>query len=275
LSRGRLEAKLLSSSSYSVLDLDDALAWDVRPSSDPVSLFPKPTKIARAAAAADTIVVGSPSLLEWATTVAEEVSYIPSCVDMTDYPPKTSYELTRPPLLGWIGSPSTEVLLERISGDLLQLHRLSGARLRVISGPPRSLGPLDAMVDRIQWTTQTAHQYLAESDIAIAPMGDSAFLRGKCAYKILQYGASRLPIVGSPVGANADALALLGASTVDAGDSWTETVMDMINAPASERQRMGEISNQAVLAHYSYTAWQDEWKRVMHITDADLLAPPS
>ena len=49
-------------------------------------------------------------------------------------------------------------------------------------------GPLTPFVDRVQWYRRGVHP--ADYDLAWRPCWTSARARGKCAYKMLQYGAA-------------------------------------------------------------------------------------
>jgi hypothetical protein len=145
----------------------------------------------RAVAAADVVVAGNDYLAERASRTARQVVAIPSCVEPADYPVKSSYVLCDPPRLVWVGSPSTEPFLRIIALSLLEVHRRTGARLTVVSAGSAPLGPLDAIVDRLPWALDSVASALSASDVAIGPLTDSPYARGKCAYKLLQYAAGR------------------------------------------------------------------------------------
>lgn len=259
-SRGGLEEALLSGAGRGVLDLDDGLPWDHRPVTDPARWFSKPVKIRRAARAADLVVAGSPALLEWASGVARDAVLVPSCVEPAEYERCAGYELRDPPRITWLGSPATEPLLEPVVDALLRVHRATGARLRVISSGSRSLGRLDPVVDRVEWSPATVAGHLADTDVAIAPMPDTAYTRAKCAYKVLQYGCAALPVVVSPVGANADAAAALHAVAVEDPDDWSDALLEILGEPSSARARRGADALAGVTASYSFSVWADTWR---------------
>jgi hypothetical protein len=84
LGRGRIEERLLRSAGHGVYDLDDALFHDVRGWAFE-RLFSKGATAARAAAAADVVIVGNSYLAEWASTLNDEVRIVPTCVEPDDY----------------------------------------------------------------------------------------------------------------------------------------------------------------------------------------------
>jgi len=59
------------------------------------------------------------------------------------------------------------------------------------------------VVEKRQWSVRTRAEDLATSDVGLAPLPDDPFTRGKCSFKVLEYSASRLPVVASPIGTNA------------------------------------------------------------------------
>ena len=59
------------------------------------------------------------------------------------------------------------------------------------------------MTDRVEWDGARTDALLAGADCGVMPIPDTPFTRGKCGYKLLQYGAAGFPAVGSPVGVNA------------------------------------------------------------------------
>ncbi len=202
-SRGGLESRLLRRA-----------GWGVMTSmmrSGPIPggvhrIFSQPAMWRRAVASADCVIAGSAFLADAAAEYNRNVVMIPSCVEPAEYHRLKGYECAPEPVLVWIGSPSTERYLQSITPALINVHRLRGGRLRVVSAGRRSLGPLEAMTDRVTWTPSSFASSLADADVGIGPLVDDAQARGKCAYKLLQYGAAALPVVGSPIGANASVL---------------------------------------------------------------------
>lgn len=253
-SSGHLERSLLRRAGHSVYDFDDAIFASQSSAARKVW--------ERSVAAADVVIAGSEVLAEAASTIRSDVELIPSCVEPDHYVMKRSYEITGSPRAVWIGSPSTERFLVDISDELLELNRLLGLRLKVISAGNASLGSLDAMVDRVSWSPDTFRDQIADADFGLMPLPDNAFERGKCAYKLLQYGAAALPGIGSPVGANVQALTRLGGiAAASSGRSWIDAITGVIEATPEEREKMGALARTGVEEHYSYSSWAAKWLR--------------
>jgi glycosyltransferase involved in cell wall biosynthesis len=258
LSGGRLEARLLRSAGHGVYDVDDALFHDT--GTGMRGVLSKSSTWSRSVAAADVVVAGNEYLADRASRTARHVVVIPSCVEPSAYPAKTSYALADPPRLVWVGSPATEAYLLGIAPSLLEVHRRVGARLRVVSAGSASLGPLDPMVDRVDWSEAGVGAAMAGSDVAIGPLTDSPYARGKCAYKLLQYAATGLPMVASPVGANAAALEAFGGLAERSASGWTEAVVGLLAAGDDVRARLGAIARRVVEEHYSFARWAATWR---------------
>ena len=258
LSGGRLEARLLRAAGHGVYDVDDALFHDT--GTGVRRVLSKSATWSRSVAAADVVVAGNQYLADRAARTARHVVVIPSCVEPAAYPSKTSHALADPPRLVWVGSPATEAYLLGIAPSLLEVHRRTGARLRVVSAGSASLGPLDPMVDRVDWSEAGVGSALAGSDVALGPLTDTPYARGKSAYKLLQYAATGLPMVASPVGANLTALEAFGGLAERSASGWSEAVIGLLAAGEDVRARLGSIARRGVEAHYSFARWAATWQ---------------
>lgn len=263
LSQGANERRLLQSAARGVYDFDDAM-YSTLPGAVG-KLYSRAHVWRKCVMAADIVIAGSESLAERANLVNPNVVMVPSCVEHTRYLQKTSYETIGNPVAVWIGSPAAEPYLQLAAESLLKVHQDTGLRLRVISSGSRSLGKLDAMVDRLTWSPSTFASDLATADFGIMPLPDNEWTRGKCAYKLLQYGAAGLPVIGSPVGANVKALEHLGGFSPRNQDEWADALRDIIDSSAADRADKGREARSAVVSHYSFTAWRDTWSRALGI----------
>lgn len=255
-SSGGIIERIASVSDLSVYDFDDALMWSLPKRTD--TLWSKAENCVRAVRSVDRVIAGSDVLANWASEHNSDVRLIPTCVDPWAYAAKTDYTLDGPPRIVWLGSPSTEAYLAPIANALLKVHRLSDARLNVISAGGAPLGPLDEMVDRVGWRPGIERD-LSQYDVAIAPLDDGPWERGKCAYKILQYGAAGLPCVVSPVGANEVAAERLGLEVARDERGWADALMGILSSGESDRARRGQQARAAVAREYSFARWEPDW----------------
>lgn len=259
-SQGTVEAGLLSNAGFGVFDFDDSFAH--APSRGGVrGLFPPWRVWERAVASADLVIAGNEFLADQASSFRRggKIIVIPSCVEPARYRIKRDYHVGAVPRAVWLGSPTTEQHLRLVTAPLLELHRSHGLRLTLISSGRADLGPLARMTERVEWSPDAA-QSLADADVGLMPLPDSPSARGKCAYKLLQYGVAGLPAVASPVGANRKALDHGVGLEAGPAEQWREQLTTLIEAPTAVRAEVGARSRSAVVAFYSFGAWEDTWK---------------
>lgn len=265
LSRGGLEQDLLRRARFGVYDFDDALQWDHGEGGWARRLAPKAGKALAAVRCADRVIAGSPVLAEWASEHHRDVRLIPSCVLPEAYERKRDYLLHDPPRLGWIGSAGNERYLLLIADALAEVHARTGARLTLVSTTRPSLGAMEEYIDRRPWSETVQRGALADVDLGLMPVPDTPYDRGKCGYKLLQYGAAGVPAVGSPIGVNRDILARFGTPAPSSGAEWTEALLDLLDRPAADRARLGERAYLVTCCHYSYQAWLSEWRTALEL----------
>ena len=261
-SRGRYERRLLERAGLSIYELDDGLPWDdgrlpglghwwKRP-------WPRHLIAQRAGAAADRIIVGNEVLAEWAATVCPDVRLIPTCVDPDAYRTKDSYDLSGRPCIGWIGSPATEGYLWDLAEVFAEVHRQHDIELAVIgsAGPvPQVIAPFTR---RLPWSPGLAEQALATWDVGVMPLWDGVYERAKCGYKLLQYAAAGLPVVGSPVGVNESILAGMDGLSPRSPQDWIDCLVELITESTQRRAARG-AAGRAVAARFSFAAWLPTW----------------
>lgn len=261
LSNGRPEQALLRRAGRGVYDFDDALM--VQQPGAANALFSRSRAWRRSVRAADVVIAGNDHLADAASQHQDHVVVIPSCVHPGAYATRTDHRLGDPPVAVWLGSPSTEPYLAVLADALLEENRRSGMRLRVISAGQASLGALDAVVDRVQWAPGLAERTLADADVGLMPLPDDPWARGKCAYKLLQYGAAGLPVIGSPVGVNAEVLRQLSGLAAATTDDWRDALRTVVDLSDADRAAMGAAALEGVERGFSFDRWAAEWRRTV------------
>ncbi len=259
-SRGELEQGVLGRAARGVYDVDDAIFVEL---SRARRVMRSGNKFQKSVGAADAVIAGNEHLANAASRWNADITVIPSCIEPDAYTLKTDWTLGDPPIIAWLGSSTTERYLDPLADALTAVHRRTGPRLRLLSGTRP--GPFDELdwVDRTPWSLANQARDLDRCDVAIAPLNDDLYARGKCAYKLLQYAASGLPAVGSPVGANTMALSRFGWPAAQTPTEWDDALTTLLSSPADERARLGRQARHAVEAHYSFASWAPTWQRVV------------
>lgn len=261
LSRGGLERRLIDASSFSVYDFDDALQWES--GSRLRWIAPRAPKTMNAVETADRVVAGSPELADWAAKRNRDVVVIPSCVAPDRYRLKADYGLSDPPMLGWIGTSSSEPYFDHVAPALLEVHRRTGARITFIGDTRPTLGELEDIIDRIAWSESAQYAMLSDFDVALAPVADDPYTRAKAGYKLLQYAAAGTPVVGSPVGVNREILSALEMPMPQDSEEWIEAILEMLALSAEGRAEFGRRAREVVERRYSFESWLPRWREAM------------
>lgn len=226
-----IEAGLLRGVPY-VLDYDDAVFHNYDQHS--LSLVRKiyGRRLDGLMAKAALVVTGNDYLAQRAKDAgAPWVELLPTVIDLERYPSKPVG--VRPddglPRIVWIGSPSTARYLGSLRQSLLQLAARVPFVLRVIGAEWNLPG---VNVECLPWSEDTEVALLAQCDVGIMPLQNSAWERGKCGYKLIQYMACGLSVVASPVGVNAS-IVQVGVNGFLAGtdEEWVCALEKLLTEP--------------------------------------------
>lgn len=261
LGNGFVEARLLQRSEYGIFDFDDAI---MLPGYSVVAnkIVDQKAKTIRMLTAADRVIAGNDWLANFASDYAKDVVMIPSCVNTDLYEVKSSYSIGKIPKMVWVGSHATERYLESISAALEEVHKQTRATLTVISSPQTSNLDRLPFVKRIPWSPQVQYA-LGAYDVALSPLSNGEWEEGKCGYKTLQYGASGLPILGSPVGVNSMLLEEFRAGSPRSHDEWVSSLLNILTASKDVRNHSGKTGRLAVERHFSFRSWRRTWLKVV------------
>jgi len=219
-----------------IYNYDDAIMYDEKSPTNPG--WRRGVAFARTVKLADMVLVGSSYLADFARPHNSNVQVLPIGLQTREYRAEGSSNPDGKVRLVWIGSKSTLKYLRQIEGVLEEIgHRYKQAVLRVVCDEFFDLA--DLAIEKRRWSAQTRAPDLATSNIGLAPLPDDPFARGKCSFKVLEYSASGLPVVASPIGTNAQYVreGVTGFLCVGA-DQWMEKIALLIENP-SLREAMG------------------------------------
>ncbi|MCP4614546.1 MAG: glycosyltransferase family 4 protein [Planctomycetes bacterium] len=210
------------------------------------------------------ILAGNEYLANYARQYAERVDVIPTSVDVNRYRPLLEpYQGDDCLVIGWIGGPSTLEQLETLGPVFQELAaNYSDIEVRVVGTTRTSLDRLLPTVCK-SWRFETEVADLQNFDIGVMPLVDDRWTRGKCGYKLLQYMATGIPSVASPVGVNAEIIdhgvnGLLASTP----DEWRKSLEVLVQNQAL-RNKLGAAGRKKVVAEYSVEAHLPKLKQVL------------
>jgi glycosyltransferase involved in cell wall biosynthesis len=241
-----------------VVDYDDATFHNYDRHRNPWIRRILGAKIDHVMREADLVVVGNAYLGARAEAAgARSIVELPTVVDLRQYPPALRPEdcpgagdkaLT----IGWIGSPLNSPYLDLLRPALAELSSRIPLRLLLIGAAPTALCGFP--VERVPWSADTEAADIARCDVGVMPLPDAPWERGKCGYKLIQFMASSLPVVASPVGANRDIIVPGETGFLAEKDAdWVSSLARLYHDPQL-RRRMGEAGRRRAERFYSLQA---------------------
>ena len=235
-----------------LLDLDDATYVAV---SSPVygrmaTVLKWPGKTDRLIRWAHTVICGNPNIARHAQSRGARTVVIPTVVDTRAFFPRTS-ESSDGLTIGWIGTHSTFPFLERLLPLFELLGRERRFRLRIIGSGRDDVRVEGVDVETRDWDIDREQEDFRSLDIGVYPLDDDAWNAGKSGLKAVQYMASGVPFVMSPVGVCAE-MGRAGETHLVAitDDEWLEALRRLLDH-ATLRREMGRAGRAFAERSYS------------------------
>ncbi|HZG01159.1 MAG TPA: glycosyltransferase [Chitinophagales bacterium] len=240
-----------------IYDFDDAI-W--LPNASKVNRFAAPLKnhgkVRAVCKWSWKISCGNEFLAAFAKRLNKNVFVIPTTVDTDYFKPAFQKHSNAKLVIGWTGSLSTNRYIEQMDNVFCELSKFVDFDLVVISNLPPTLSHPYTF---IKWRLESEVHDLARIDIGLMPLSDDDWSRGKCAFKLIQYGALKIPSVASPVGANSDVVIHEQTGLLASDDAeWVDALKNLATH-AEIRKRMGEKSRARIEERYSCYALQKRY----------------
>lgn len=247
-----------------IVDYDDAVFHNYDLSSNPIIRTLLGRKIDAVMHHSSCVIAGNRYLADRAKGAgSRRIEIIPTVVDPSRYAPRNDY-LCKRPVIGWIGSPSTQKYVLDIFPALLDACRKHRARLLLVGASPQVATDLPGIdVEVLPWSEAREAEFIAKMDVGIMPLSDGPWERGKCGYKLIQYMASAIPVIASPVGVNVEILkeSKSGFLANDL-DAWREALTRVLSC-SDLRKTMGLAGRQSVEKEYSIDVQSHLLKKII------------
>lgn len=152
--------------------------------------------------------------------------------------------------LGWSGAPGNLGYLESLEPALIEIQRRHpSTTVKVLCGKAPRFTQLKA--EHVPWRQGEEAQVVRTFDIGLLPLPDNPFAAAKSPIKGLQYLASGIPSVATPLAATRE---LFGGETTArfarTNDEWVAQ-LDLLLSDSGMRERMGREANLCFLKNYS------------------------
>lgn len=240
-------------------DLDDAIylsprefVKDGETSRKRMTRLKDPAEIDLILGQADLVLAGNETIAEHASRFCDDVRVQPTPVDTDLYRPRARPGRERP-LVGWIGSPTAAYCIRDIAPALAAAAKEVPFDL-VVVGAGEDVVVEGVAVLSLDWSLAAEAELFSSLDIGLYPIPDNPWTRGKCGMKALQYQASGVPAVVSPVGVN-EQIVTDGENGFFAknDDDWTAGLLRYLRDPEL-RDAHARAGRESVVARWSLAA---------------------
>ncbi len=237
-----------------VYDFDDAIIYAESTRGRPRLLLQRWWRFRAMMRCCDAVTAGNSYLADLAQREAPlgRVCVVPTTLELERYDRDPSPTETAP-VVGWIGGRWTLPYLERLRRPLEELSaEIAGLTIRMIADQAPDLGM--TRVELVPWAAETEVRELKRLRAGIAPLPDDAWTRGKCGLRLLQYLATGIPAVASPVGTQAEIIQACAALPASSDAEWCQALRCVLSDEA-QRATLTARGHQLVREQFSTSSW--------------------
>ena len=193
---------------------------------------------------------GNAYLRQYAAQYCPNSIVLPTVVDTELYRPRAKAS-EGPLVIGWIGSPSTWAFVRPLLPVLRGLVEEYGVVVRAVGAGDAAERDAFPGLELVAWSEASEIAAVQAMDIGIMPVTDGPFQRGKCGYKLIQYMACGLPVIGSPIGVNATIVEPgINGYLATSAEEWRDALARLIE-DGDRRAAMGQAGRARVVADFS------------------------
>ncbi len=225
-----------------IFDFDDAL------------FVQNHTKISNLIKISRRIICGNDYLARYAKQYNLNTFVIPTTIDTQKFFPLKNKQYDKL-TIGWTGTSGnydnfSQELIETLK-KLLDNYQNINFLFICDRKPPEHF---NFSYNFIQWNEKTELNDLQKIDIGLMPLIDSEWTRGKCGFKLIQYGAIGIPSIASNVGVNNQViLQNKSGYLIDYEKEWYDKLELLINNEKL-RKKFGETARKHIESSYSVKA---------------------
>ncbi len=164
----------------------------------------KDRRFRRTVRVADAVVTTNETLAEHARRNGADlgrVHVLPTVIDLARWAPRGHGGGSKEITIGWMGTPSNLPSVEILKAPLTRLcRRYEGLKVKIVCEEPIAMEGVRLVHQPFSAENEVAD--VSSFDIAVAPLVEDPWTRGKVSTKLLAYFGAGLPVVASDVTAN-------------------------------------------------------------------------
>ncbi|MCB9800538.1 MAG: glycosyltransferase family 4 protein [Candidatus Omnitrophica bacterium] len=246
-----------------IFDLDDAVYHGsiVEFSWPPLRFLQDREQLGKLSRRCRAVVAGNAYLAKMALAYNPTVYTLPTPVDVSRITMKTMSEKAKDEkiVIGWLGTATGLEYFSLIEEALRIICKRYPVIVRIVTRlKARHFSIEGVTLEFKDWALEDENSDFHSFDIAISPLKDDEWTRGKCSLKLLQYMAAGLPAVSSKNGMNLEVVddgtdGFLADGTVE----WVEKLTHLIE-DAGLRQSMGQAARKKIEEKYDLAGRSEE-----------------
>ena len=243
-----------------MVDYDDAIFhnYDLHPNKWVRKFLGK--KIDHVMGCSGVVIAGNEYLANRAKIAgAQKIIIIPTVIDLLNYKYKENYT-TEKFTIGWIGSPSTYKYLQGIKNELINFASQNNAEIIVIGA--YHTAKYEPPFRFIPWKAETENEWIRKFDVGLMPLDDTPWSKGKCSFKLIQYMASGVPVIASPVGMNTEVVTEENGFLASDTNDWIK-YLTLYFEDTELRAAHGEMGRQMVEDKYALQVTAKQWIQLL------------
>jgi glycosyltransferase involved in cell wall biosynthesis len=195
------------------------------------------------------VIVANDFLYKKATKLNNNIIQIPTVVDLNLYT-EASYKNKHFTIV-WIGTPVTYRYIKSHAKIFQHLSKKINYELCIIATQELASDPIENVnMSFINWSPENEVFYLKKAHIGIMPLDTDNFSQGKSAFKLIQYLAAGIALIGSAVGENKRVIKDgINGYLIRSNEDWINSIERLY----TDRVLLEELSQNSKKDAYKYS----------------------
>ena len=258
-----------------IFDVEDSVlvGQEINKSSNPnpiTQFFKNSNKAKFLIQKSDSIISSSPFLNEQCIKMNryKKSTYISSSINTDRFIPANKNLDNDLVTIGWTGTFSSKLYLDRLASIFQQLAVKIDFKLRIIGNFDYELPGVNLEV--IQWSLENEVRDMQKIDIGVYPLHMDEWVMGKSGLKAIQYLAFGIPVVATDIGTTPLIIRNnINGYLAKTDEDWLDSLEKLVLNP-DLRQKMGQEARKDALERYSTKVISSEYRMILQELLGDL-----